>query len=84
MLFLYRFGAARFPLLFVPGAYGYPYIYIIFYLKGVIEMGYCMEMKSAKFFVPTEYTGRVFAKAEDSSYYFTLDPEGNITDIEFQ
>lgn len=46
-------------------------------------MGYNIKMEDAKFFVPTEYTGRVFAKAENSSYYFTLDPEGNITDIEF-
>lgn len=46
-------------------------------------MSYYMKMTGAKFFVPTEYTGRVFAKVENPDYDLILDEEGNITDILF-
>ena len=36
VLFLYRFGAARFPLLFVTGAFGYPFIYQLFTRKELL------------------------------------------------
>ena len=46
-------------------------------------MGYCIEMKGSKFFVPTEHTGRVFAMTQDQPYDFQLDSDGNITELEF-
>lgn len=46
-------------------------------------MGYCIEMKIRKFFVPTQHTGRVFAMTEGLPYYFELDHDGNITELEF-
>lgn len=46
-------------------------------------MGYCIEMKESRFFVPTQYTGRVFAKTQEQPYYFQLDSDGNITELEF-
>ena len=46
-------------------------------------MGYCIEMKGSKFFVPTEHTGRVYAMTQGQSYDFQLDTDGNITELEF-
>lgn len=46
-------------------------------------MGYCIEMQESKFFVPSQYTGRVFAMTQDQFYDFQLDSDGNITDVEF-
>lgn len=46
-------------------------------------MGYCMEMMESKFFVPTEYTGRVLAMTQGESYDFHLDSDGNITELKF-
>ena len=47
-------------------------------------MGYCMEMKGSKFFVPTEHTGRVLAMTQGKPYDFHLDPDGNITELKFK
>ncbi len=47
-------------------------------------MGYCMEMKGSKFFVPTEQTGRVLAMTQGKPYDFHLDPDGNITELKFK
>ena len=46
-------------------------------------MGYCIEMKESKFFVPTEHTGRVLAMTQRQPYDFQLDQDGNITELEF-
>ena len=47
-------------------------------------MGYCMEMKGSKFFVPTEHTGRVLAMTQGKSYNFHLDLDGSITELTFK
>lgn len=47
-------------------------------------MGYCMEMKGSKFFVPTEHTGRVLAMTQGEPYDFHLDLAGNITELTFK
>lgn len=46
-------------------------------------MGYCISMNSSKFYVPTEYTGLVYAKTEGWPYDFELDGLGNIVRIEY-
>lgn len=46
-------------------------------------MGYCIEMKGSKFFVPTQHTGRVLAMTQMQPYDFQLDQEGNITELKF-
>lgn len=45
-------------------------------------MGYCVELNESKFYVPTEKTGVVLARAMRSSFNFKLDYDGNITQIE--
>ena len=46
-------------------------------------MGYCMEMKGSKFFVPAEHTGLIFAMTKGQPYDFQLDSDGNISELEF-
>jgi len=46
-------------------------------------MGYCIEMRGSKFFVPTQHTGRVFAMTQRQPYDFKLDTDGNITELTF-
>jgi len=33
-------------------------------------MGYCIEMRGSKFFVPTQHTGRVFAMTQRQPYVY--------------
>ena len=46
-------------------------------------MGYCIEMRGSKFFVPTQHTGRVFAMTQRQPYDFKMDTDGNITELTF-
>ena len=46
-------------------------------------MGYCIEMRGSKFFVPTQHTGRVFSMTQRQPYDFKLDTDGNITELTF-
>ena len=44
-------------------------------------MSYYASVTASSFFVPTEHTGRVLARMENTPYRFKLDTEGNITAI---
>jgi hypothetical protein len=44
-------------------------------------MSYYASVTASSFFVPTEYTGRVLARMENTPYQFNLDNEGNIITV---
>lgn len=44
-------------------------------------MSYYASILASSFFVPTEHTGRVLARMENTPYQFKLDSDGNIITV---